>query len=46
MLVESKKSTLYFTHKELEIILLFLKHNLCEKIEYVPFIKKVIIYKA
>ncbi|XP_020280401.1 thyroid adenoma-associated protein homolog isoform X2 [Pseudomyrmex gracilis] len=42
LLVESKKSTMYFTRKELEMILLFLKHNLCEKMEYIPFIKKAL----
>lgn len=41
LLVESKKSTLRFTRKELDMILLFLSYNLCEKMEYVPFIKKV-----
>jgi len=41
LLVESKKSTLCFTRKELDMILLFLNYNLCEKMEYVPFIKKV-----
>lgn len=42
LLVESKKSTLRFTQMELHIICLFLKYNLCEKMEFVPFIKKVI----
>ncbi|KAL6425099.1 hypothetical protein ACFW04_009413 [Cataglyphis niger] len=42
LLVESKKSTLRFTHMELNIILLWLQYNLCEKMEYVPFIKKAL----
>lgn len=41
LLVESRKSTLRFTRMELEMILSFLKYNLCEKMEYVPFVKKV-----
>ncbi|XP_011644648.1 thyroid adenoma-associated protein homolog [Pogonomyrmex barbatus] len=42
LLVESKKSTLRFSCKELDMILLFLKYNLCEKMEYVPLIKKAL----
>ncbi|EFN66762.1 Thyroid adenoma-associated protein [Camponotus floridanus] len=42
LLVESKKSTLRFTRMELDTILLFLKYNLCEKMEYVPFVKKAL----
>ncbi|XP_014468567.1 PREDICTED: thyroid adenoma-associated protein isoform X2 [Dinoponera quadriceps] len=42
LLVESRKSTLGFTSKELDMILLFLKYNLCEKMEYIPFIKKAL----
>ncbi|XP_032686483.1 thyroid adenoma-associated protein homolog [Odontomachus brunneus] len=42
LLVESKKSTLRFTYKELNIILLFLRCNLCEKMEYIPLIKKAL----
>lgn len=41
LVVESKKSTLKFTSKELELIVLFLRINIKEKIEYVPLIKKV-----
>ena len=41
LLVESKKSTLSFTEMELDLILIFLANNLCEKMEYMPFIKKV-----
>lgn len=41
LLVESKKSTLRFTRRELDMILIFLSCNLCEKMEYVPFVKKV-----
>lgn len=40
-MVESKKSTLKFTSKELDIIILFLRVNFKEKIEFVPLIKKV-----
>lgn len=42
LLVESKKSTLRFTHHELDIILQFLQYNLGEKMEYVPLIKKAL----
>ncbi|XP_012534366.2 thyroid adenoma-associated protein isoform X2 [Monomorium pharaonis] len=42
LLVESKKSTLHFTRMELDIILLFLNYNLCEKMEYIPFVKKAL----
>ncbi|TGZ53696.1 Thyroid adenoma-associated protein [Temnothorax longispinosus] len=42
LLVESKKSTLRFTREELDMILLFLKYNLGEKMEYVPFVKKAL----
>ncbi|XP_011879410.1 PREDICTED: thyroid adenoma-associated protein homolog isoform X2 [Vollenhovia emeryi] len=42
LLVESKKSTLHFTRMELDVILLFLGYNLCEKMEYVPLVKKAL----
>ncbi|KYN05760.1 Thyroid adenoma-associated protein [Cyphomyrmex costatus] len=42
LLVESKKSTSSFTVMELHLILLFLSNNLCEKMEYMPFIKKAL----
>nr|XP_012233310.1 PREDICTED: thyroid adenoma-associated protein isoform X1 [Linepithema humile] len=42
LLVESKKSTLCFTQMELHIICLFLKYNLCEKMEFIPFVKKAL----
>ncbi|KYQ58279.1 Thyroid adenoma-associated protein [Trachymyrmex zeteki] len=42
LLVESKKSTLSFTRMELDLILIFLANNLCEKMEYMPFIKKAL----
>ncbi|XP_044579181.1 thyroid adenoma-associated protein homolog [Cotesia glomerata] len=41
LLVESKKSTLRFLEKELNIIIEFIKFNLGEKFEFVPVIKKV-----
>ncbi|XP_008545190.1 thyroid adenoma-associated protein homolog [Microplitis demolitor] len=41
LLVESKKSTLRFLEKELNVIMEFLKFNLGEKFEFVPLIKKV-----
>lgn len=40
-MVESKKSTLRFTAKELDLILLFLHVNFKEKLEFLPLIKKV-----
>ncbi|XP_025991728.1 thyroid adenoma-associated protein isoform X2 [Solenopsis invicta] len=42
LLVESRKSTLRFTRMELDMILLFLNYNLCEKMEYVPLVKKAL----
>ncbi|XP_070171193.1 tRNA (32-2'-O)-methyltransferase regulator THADA isoform X4 [Polyergus mexicanus] len=42
LLVESKKSTLRFTRVELDTILLWLRYNLCEKMEYIPFVKKAL----
>ncbi|XP_017767432.1 PREDICTED: thyroid adenoma-associated protein homolog [Eufriesea mexicana] len=42
LVVESKKSTLKFTSKELDIIILFLRVNFKEKIEFVPLIKKAL----
>ncbi|KAL0130897.1 hypothetical protein PUN28_002477 [Cardiocondyla obscurior] len=42
LMVESKKSTLRFTRQELDMILLFLNYNLCEKMEYIPIIKKAL----
>ncbi|CAK9832227.1 Thyroid adenoma-associated protein homolog [Anthophora retusa] len=42
LVVESRKSTLKFTSKELDIIILFLRINLKERIEFVPLIKKAL----
>nr|XP_012149021.1 PREDICTED: thyroid adenoma-associated protein homolog [Megachile rotundata] len=42
LVVESKKSTLKFTFKEFDIIILFLQVNLKEKLEFVPLIKKAL----
>ncbi|XP_034189800.2 thyroid adenoma-associated protein homolog [Osmia lignaria lignaria] len=42
LIVESKKSTLKFTPKELDIIILFLRINFKEKLEFVPLIKKAL----
>ncbi|XP_076281120.1 thyroid adenoma-associated protein homolog [Lasioglossum baleicum] len=42
VLVESKKSTLKFLPKELDIIVLFLHNNFKEKLEFVPLIKKAL----
>ncbi|XP_017883798.1 thyroid adenoma-associated protein homolog [Ceratina calcarata] len=42
LIVESKKSTLRFTSRELDIIILFLNVNFKEKIEFVPLIQKVL----
>ncbi|KAK0096584.1 hypothetical protein PV326_005045 [Microctonus aethiopoides] len=40
LLVQSKKSTLRFTPKELELIFIFIKLNLGEALDFVPLIKK------
>lgn len=40
LLVDSRKTTLYFVHKELELIAHFLLNNLGERIEFMPSIKK------
>ncbi|XP_076685887.1 thyroid adenoma-associated protein homolog [Andrena cerasifolii] len=42
LIVESKKSTLRFTSKELDIIILFLRSNFKENIEFLPLIKKAL----
>ncbi|XP_076246897.1 thyroid adenoma-associated protein homolog isoform X2 [Calliopsis andreniformis] len=42
LIIESKKNTLRFTCKELDIIVLFLRVNLKEKLEFVPLIKKAL----
>ncbi|XP_031835838.1 thyroid adenoma-associated protein homolog [Nomia melanderi] len=42
LIIESKKSTLKFFSKELGIVILFLRINFKEKIEYVPLIKKAL----
>lgn len=46
LIIESKKSTLRFTSRELDIIILFLRINFKEKLEFVPVIKKVRITKS
>lgn len=40
LIVDSRKSTLYFVQKELDLIVYFLTINLGERMEYVPLIKK------
>ncbi|XP_034943611.1 thyroid adenoma-associated protein homolog [Chelonus insularis] len=42
LLVESKKSTLSFSEKELNLILTFLKFNLGKKFEFIPLLKKAL----
>lgn len=42
LIIESKKSTLRFTSRELDIIILFLRINFKEKLEFVPVIKKAL----
>ncbi|XP_053978805.1 thyroid adenoma-associated protein [Hylaeus volcanicus] len=42
LIVESKKSTLRFTSRELDLIILFLRVNFKEKLEFVPGIKKAL----
>ncbi|XP_076629490.1 thyroid adenoma-associated protein homolog isoform X1 [Colletes latitarsis] len=42
LIIESKKSTLRFTSRELDIIILFLRVNFKEKLEFVPVIKKAL----
>ena len=41
LISESKKSTQNFNTPELNLIISFLEYNLGEKLELVPFIKKV-----
>ncbi|KOC70573.1 Thyroid adenoma-associated protein like protein [Habropoda laboriosa] len=42
LVVESRKSTLKFKSKELDIVVLFLQVNFKEKLEFVPLIKKAL----